>query len=102
MMIGPKQAAQLWRLQIDTAQMMAQANMVIALRMMGMAGTWPVPAREAQRMVAEKGPALAAAGMAAGWAALAGAAPAAVAAAWLRPVGRKTRANARRLTRPAR
>lgn len=46
-----------WLLGFRTAQMMAEAQMVIGFRLMGMAGGWPVLPSESARMVQEKGPA---------------------------------------------
>jgi hypothetical protein len=77
--------------------MMVEAQQVIALRLMGMAGVWAVAPGENSRMVSEKLPALAEAGQAAMLAAMTGGRPDQVAAAWVKPVGRRTRANARRL-----
>lgn len=39
-------------------ELLAEAQMVVALRLAGMAGVWPVGMDEAHRMVSEKGPAL--------------------------------------------
>jgi hypothetical protein len=89
----------LMRLSIQTGMMMTQANMVIAMRLMGMAGTWNVTPAENRRMVDEKAVAAVASGMAMARAAMAGKGPVAVAAAGLQPVARKTRANARRLAK---
>lgn len=88
------------RLGMDTTRMMAEAQMVITLRMLGMAGVIPASRVESARMVTEKVVAGQAAGMAMSKAAMAGASAPAIAAAGLKPIGRKTRANVRRLTRP--
>ncbi len=79
--------------------MLAEAQQVIALRVMGMAGIWAVAPGENHRMVSEKLPAMVEAGQAAMMAAMTGAGPDQVAAAWVKPVGKRTRANARRLYR---
>ena len=76
---------------------LAEAQAVVAMRLMGMAGAWPVSASENRRMMMEKGPAMLAAGLAAQRAVLALAPPDRVAMAALEPVRRRTRANARRL-----
>ena len=89
----------LLRLSLQTGTMLAQANMVIAMRMWGMAGAWNVTQGEDKRMVDEKGVAMAAAGAAAMGAAMQGKGPVAVALAALQPVARKTRANATRLAK---
>jgi hypothetical protein len=78
---------------------MVETQMVMAYRVMGMAGLWAVAPGENQRMVAEKGPAFAAAALAASRAAMAGRRPDQIMNAWVRPLRRKTRSNARRLGR---
>jgi hypothetical protein len=83
------------------AQMMAEANLVIALRMWGMAGAWKMAPGEKQRMVTEKVSAAQASGRAMTKAAMAGGTPGEVASAGLKPVRRRTQANAERLTREA-
>jgi hypothetical protein len=88
-----------WLLGWQTSIMLAEAQAVIAMRMMGLAGLWAVHPTESFRMVAEKPAAYARAAEAAGRAALAGKAPHEIAGAALRPVRRKTRANSRRLVR---
>jgi hypothetical protein len=93
-------AFDLWRLSMDTTRMMAEAQMVIALRMMGMAGVIPARPDETRRMVTEKAAAAQEAGLAMTRAAMSGGSAPAIAAAGLKPVGRRTRANVRRLTNP--
>jgi hypothetical protein len=88
-----------WSLSVRTAQMLAEAQTVIAFRLMGMAGGWPVTSSESRRMVLEKGPAFVRAGGAAMQAAMKGRRPDQVLGAALSPIGRKTRSNARRLSR---
>jgi hypothetical protein len=91
-----------WRAGFAFWTMMAEAQTVMAVRTLGLWGVLPASPGENRRMVAEKGPAFARAAVAAGLAAAAGKPPLAVAEAALAPIGRKTRANARRLTRPKR
>jgi hypothetical protein len=79
--------------------LMAETQVVMTLRILGMAGVIPVRADENARMVSEKGPAFARAIMAGSAAALRGASPDRVAMAAMRPLGRKTRANVKRLTK---
>lgn len=88
-----------WLLGWQTSVMLAEAQAVIAMRMMGLAGFWAVHPSESLRMIAEKPAAYARAAEAAGRAAFAGKAPHEIAGAALRPVRRKTRANSRRLVR---
>jgi hypothetical protein len=87
----------LLKLSMETGAMLAQANMVIAMRMWGMAGAWNVTPDENKRMVDEKGTAMLASGMAATAAVMQGKGPVDVALAALKPVARKTKANAARL-----
>ena len=51
MFVTPKQAAQL---SLQTGLMMAEAQMVIAMRLWGMAGLWNTKPEENLRMVQEK------------------------------------------------
>ncbi len=82
-----------------TARMMAEAQSVVAYRMLGMAGFWPVAPSETMRMTMEKAPAFAAAQMAAWQAVISGASPDRIMAAWLKPIGKETSANQKRLSR---
>ncbi|RVW00036.1 antifreeze protein [Mesobaculum littorinae] len=81
------------------ATMMAEAQMVVGLRCLGLAGVWAVAPGETQRMVSEKAPVFAQAGQDAWAKALSGARPDEVMAAWLRPISRKTHANSVRLAK---
>jgi hypothetical protein len=94
-----KTQAGLLRLSMQTGIMLAEANMVIAMRMWGMAGAWNVTPGENKLMLDEKGTAILASGMAATAAMMQGKSPVDVALAALKPVARKTRANAARLGR---
>lgn len=87
----------LWVVGMKTAQMMIEAQTVIALRTMGMLGTWSVTPSEQTRMVSEKAPAIVDAMTKASRAAFAGKRPDQIYAAALAPIGRRTRSNARRL-----
>ncbi|WP_246032843.1 antifreeze protein [Falsirhodobacter xinxiangensis] len=82
----------------QTAMMMVEAQQVIALRMMGMAGICRPAPTENTRMVTEKFAAAMAAQQAAWLAMMTGRSPYAAA---LKPVRAKTRANAARLTKAA-
>lgn len=90
---------QMLRLMTQTSQMLAEAQTVFTLRLMGMAGLWPVSAQENSRMVSEKALAVMAASRAAGRAIAAGKMPAEVALAALKPVRARTRRNATRLAK---
>lgn len=94
MFVTPLQAA---RLSAQTGLMMAEAQMVIAMRLWGMAGLWNVSPEETLRMVQEKAEAVMQSAALAGTAMMRGRDGAEVALAALQPVRRRTRANLRRL-----
>lgn len=77
----------------------AEAQTVMTLRLMGMSGIWPVSAGENKRMFSEKASALVASQIGMTKAAMSLQNPQDVVAAGLKPYRRKTRSNARRLTR---
>ena len=85
------------RVAMQSGMMMAEANMVIAMRLMGMGGMWRVTPSENARMVKEKSDAAVASGAAMMRAVMAGENPAKVALAGIKPVRAKTRANTARL-----
>lgn len=87
------------RLAMQSGMMMAEANMVIGMRLMGMGGMWRVTPAENTRMVQEKTDAAIASGAAMTRAMMAGQSPAKVALAGMKPVRAKTRANATRLAK---
>ncbi|WP_235191328.1 antifreeze protein [Palleronia rufa] len=84
---------------IGAMRMMMEAQAVVTYRVLGMMGFWPVAPSENWRMTMEKGPAFAAAQQGAMAAMIAGKTPDLVAAAWLKPIGGKTRSNQRRLSK---
>ncbi len=84
---------------VQAAFMLAEAQSVIAMRLLGMAGVWSVPPSEKTRMVSEKFRAATRSNGAAVEAVLKGHTPDEVFAAALKPYRRHTRANSRRLTR---
>jgi hypothetical protein len=86
---------------IEAAEIMAEAQIVIGLRLAGMAGFWPMAKAENARMVSEKLQAGIDMGHAAMTASLAGASPSQLAMAVMAPMHRKTRSNAKRLQRKA-
>lgn len=88
-----------WRAALAGSHMLLEAQAVIAMRTMGMAGLWNVTPGENARMVAEKAHALRESGLATAQAVMRGHAPAAVAMAALKPVKKRTGANVRRLAR---
>ena len=91
--------AEAMRLTMQSSMMLAEANMVIAMRMLGMGGMWRVTPSENARMVQEKSDAALASGQAMARAMLSGQSPAKVALAGMKPVRAKTRANASRLAK---
>lgn len=86
-----------WANTMELSWMMAEAQAVIAMRMMGMAGVWSVTRSEDTRMVSEKAQAMTQAATNATRAVMAGRAPDQIAAAAIKPFRQKTRANAKRL-----
>lgn len=89
----------MFRTGMDAFLMVTEAQAVIAMRLWGLAGVWSVAPAEATRMLSEKPPILARAATEALGAAMTGKRPDEVAAAWLKPVARRTSANRRRLSR---
>ena len=81
-------------------QLCAEAQMVVAMRLAGMAGLWPVTADETHRMIAEKGPALMGAASDAQTAALAGQRLDEVLLAAITPLTGAARDNRLRLSAP--
>lgn len=57
---------------LPSLDLLTEVQMVVAMRMAGLVGLWPVETSETQRMLSEKGPALMGAATDAGTAALAG------------------------------
>ena len=90
---------QMMSLSIRTATMLTEAQMVIGMRMLGMAGMWRVSPSENARMVSEKVSAVQDAALAATRAALQGKSPVTIAEHALKPIRRRTSANAKRLTK---
>ena len=84
---------------LEASRIMAESQMVIGMRLAGMAGLWPMAPSETNRMMSEK----LSAGLDSAHAALrsgmAGGSISDVAMAAMKPVRAKTRANAKRLQR---
>ena len=91
-----------WRIVVQASQILAESNTVIALRLSGMAGLWPMSGAENQRMISEKMTATTQATHAVIRTGAAGGSLADIAIAAMKPVGRRTKANAKRLTKAAR
>ena len=78
---------------------MAEAQSVIAMRMLGTFGLWSVPGTENERMVTEKVYALTKGWTDASFIAIGGGTPDQIAAAAIKPIRQKTRANTKRLAK---
>lgn len=85
---------------LRSSQLAIEAHAVIALRIFGMAGLWPVQADESRRMIAEKGPAWIKAARHANRALLSGGRPDEILLATIEPLRRKAQRNRERLLRP--
>jgi hypothetical protein len=86
-------------LSIRTSIMLTEAQMIIAMRMMGMMGLWRVLPSENARMSSEKVAVMGQVAMASSQALMSGKSPAVVAAVALKPIRRKTASNVKRLAR---
>ena len=84
---------------MELSGLLVETQIVMAYRTLGMLGLWAVAPGENTRMISEKGPAFADAAVAASRAALSGRRPDEVLGAWMKPLRRQTRSNARRLGR---
>jgi hypothetical protein len=88
-----------WANAMQIGWVMAEAQSVIAMRLMGMAGLWSVTPHENTRMVTEKMHAVTKGMTDANRAALSGHSPDRIVAAALKPIREKTRANSKRLAK---
>jgi geranylgeranyl pyrophosphate synthase len=88
-----------WTYSLALARLGIEAQRVIALRMMRLAGGGALARREARRMIAEKSAALVAAQLAAAAALAGGSTPGTAAARALRPYERTVSRNRQRLSR---
>ena len=88
-----------WKLSIDMWRLGVEAQQVIGMRMLGMAGVWSVTPSENRRMFEEKPTAFAKGAIAATNAMMRGLPPPAIAAAWVAPISRSASANRKRLAR---
>ncbi|MGO4914849.1 antifreeze protein [Pseudogemmobacter sp. W21_MBD1_M6] len=84
---------------LEAWHLVAETQEVVAYRLMGMAGFWSVLPTENSRMVSEKGPAFAEAAASAIEAASKGQRPDQVMMAAMKPLRKKTTANAKRLSK---
>ena len=86
-----------WTNALQLGFVLAEAQSVIAMRMMGAAGVWSVPKTENKRMLNEKIFAFVKGTTDASRAAIAGQSPDAVTALAIKPIRQATRANHKRL-----
>ena len=84
-------------LNVEVGMMMAEAQAVIAMRVMGWNGLWSVTKAENGLMVSEKAEAMARSAIDATTAAMTGQRPDQIMSAAVKPLRQKTRANATRL-----
>lgn len=82
---------------MEIGHVLAEAQMVVAMRTLGMWGIWSVTPSEDARMISEKVHAITKAGTDATRVAMRGGSPDKIAAAAIKPIRQKTRANAKRL-----
>ncbi len=88
-----------FNLGLEMARMTMESQMVIGMRLAGLAGLWNTRPDEITRMYAEKQTAMVQSVMAGARVMANGGAPDAVVQAALKPIRRRTRANARRLSK---
>lgn len=84
---------------VQMGQILVEAQMVIAMRLMGFGGLWRLSPGEEQRMWAEKIEAARQSGAALTGALMLGATPARAVKAAIKPVRARTKSNVRRLAR---
>jgi hypothetical protein len=89
--------AQMISLSLKTGMMLMEAQMVIGMRLMGMAGLWRVLPSETSRMSSEKVSALGQSAIATSQAIMTGKPPSFIAEAALKPIARRTKSNVKRL-----
>ena len=88
-----------WKNAVVLGAIAAEAQMVIAMRLLGGLGVWNVDRLENVRMVAEKAGAVMEAGHAASSSVWKGHGPGVASLAVLKPIRKRTRSNVRRLHR---
>lgn len=88
-----------WHNSMQVMMMAAEAQAVISMRLLGMAGFWSVPPSEKTRMVSEKLKTMTKSNGEAVAAAVRGNTPDQIVAAAIKPYRQRTRANSRRLTK---
>ncbi|MBL9073488.1 antifreeze protein [Tabrizicola sp.] len=91
--------AQMIQLSMKTGMMLMEAQMVIGMRMMGLAGFWRVHPSENAMMSSEKVSAVSQSAIASSKAIMSGKSPSFIAEAALAPISRRTKSNVKRLAR---
>lgn len=89
----------IWRSSAELSALAFETHAVVTMRMMGMAGVWPVEKSENDRMVSEKHPAFAKAASAATKVAMQGGRMDEVVSAATKSLTTKARANRKRLSK---
>ncbi len=89
----------LWIAQFELMKLTYEVQMVVSMRVLGMAGLWSVAPSENKRMVTEKMDAFTKAAAAVGAATMRGARPDQVVMAAVTPLRAKTKSNTKRLAR---
>jgi hypothetical protein len=89
--------SELFSLQLKMTTLMAETQTVMALRLLGMSGAIPAKHGENERMVDEKGPAMAKAFAAGTKAMMAGQRPDQIMSAAMAPVSKRVTSNRKRL-----
>lgn len=91
--------AKIWANSFEMGMVMAEAQAVVGMRLMGMAGLWSVTPHEDRRMIEEKTDALVKSCTAANRALMTGGDFDAITAAAIKPYRARTRANRKRLAK---
>ena len=89
----------IWRSSMEFGALALETQAVVTMRMMGMAGIWPVEKSENDRMLAEKNPAFARAATAATAVAMQGGRMDEIVSAATKSLTTKARSNRKRLVR---
>ena len=89
----------IWRTSADVGALAFETHAVVTMRMMGMAGMWPVAKSENERMMSEKRPAFVKAATAAAKVAMNGGRADEIVSAATKSLTTKARANRKRLAK---
>ncbi len=89
----------MWRVGAEMGTLAIEAQAVVTMRVLGMAGAWPVKSTENKLMSDEKPPEFAKAAVAATKMAMSGGRPDQILSAAMKPLTTKARANRKRLSK---